>query len=65
MQIRPMYNASTNIQEHISKSFLLLIKLTYKNPPYGAHQLSRPMRIVGPIKFWKGCVIYLYKKINK
>jgi hypothetical protein len=29
-----------------------------KNPAYGRHQLSRPMRIVGPIKFWRGCVIY-------
>ena len=29
-----------------------------KNPAYGRHQLSRPMRIVGPIQFWRGCVIY-------
>ena len=33
-----------------------------KNPAYGRHQLSRPMRIVRPIQFWRGCVIYLYKK---
>ena len=25
---------------------------------YGRQQLSRPMRIVGPIQFWRGCVIY-------
>ena len=29
-----------------------------KNPAYGRHQLSRPMQIVGPIQFWRGCVIY-------
>ena len=29
-----------------------------KNPAYRRHQLSRPMRIVGPIQFWRGCVIY-------
>ena len=29
-----------------------------KNPAHGRHQLSRPMRIVGPIQFWRGCVIY-------
>ena len=28
-----------------------------KNPAYGRHQLSQPMRIVGPIKFLRGCVI--------
>ena len=30
-----------------------------KNPAYGRHRISRPMRIVGPIQFWKVCVIYL------
>ena len=29
-----------------------------ENPLYGRHQLSRPMRIVGQIQFWRGCVIY-------
>ena len=37
-------------------------KVNTKNPIYGRHQLSWPMRIVGPIQFWRGCVIYLYKK---
>ena len=32
--------------------------LCKKNPAYGRHELSRPMRIVGPIQFWRGCVIY-------
>ena len=37
-----------------------------KNPAYGRHQHSRPMGIVGPIQFWRGCVIYLLKKkLNK
>ena len=36
-----------------------------KNPAYGRHQLFRPMRIVGPIQFWRGCLIYLYKKNTK
>ena len=31
---------------------------SYKNPAYGRHQLSQPMQIVGPIQFWRGCVIY-------
>ena len=35
-----------------------------KNPAYGRHRISRPMRIVGPIKFWRVCVIYLEKKIK-
>ena len=30
-----------------------------KNPAYGRHQLSRPMRIIGLIKIWRGCMIYL------
>ena len=25
-----------------------------KNPAYGRHRISRPMRIVGPIQFWRG-----------
>ena len=33
-----------------------------KNPAYGRHRISRPMRIVGPIKFWRVYVIYLEKK---
>ena len=32
--------------------------LNTKNPAYGRHQLSRPMRIVGPIQFWRLCMIY-------
>ena len=30
-----------------------------KNPAYGRQRISWPMRIVGPIHFWRGCVIYL------
>ena len=33
-------------------------KIHKKNPAYGRHQLSRPMRIVVPIQFWRVCVIY-------
>ena len=29
-----------------------------KNPAYGRQRISRPMRIVGPIQFWRGCVIF-------
>ena len=32
-----------------------------KNPAYGRQRISRPMRIVGPIQFSRGCVIYLKK----
>ena len=30
-----------------------------KNLAYGRQRISRPMRIVGPIQFWRSCVIYL------
>ena len=37
-----------------------------ENPAYGRHRISRPKRIVGPIQFWRVCVIYLErKKIKK
>ena len=32
-----------------------------KNPAYGRQRISRPMRIVGPIQFSRGCLIYLKK----
>ena len=35
-------------------------KYSQKNPAYGRHQLSRPMRIEGPVQIWRGCVIYLF-----
>ena len=34
-------------------------KFLTKNPAYGRQRISRPMRIVGPLQFWRGCVIYL------
>ena len=36
----------------------LVFQMINKNPAYGRHQLSRPMWIVGPNQFWRGCVIY-------
>ena len=36
-----------------------------KNPAYGRHRISRPMWIVGPIQFWRVCVIYLEKRRKK
>ena len=33
-----------------------------KNPAHGRKRISRLMRLVGPIQFWRGCVIYLKKK---
>ena len=36
-----------------------------KNPAYRTHRISRPMRIVGPIQFWRGCVTYLEKRRKK
>ena len=35
-------------------------KSFYKNPAYGRQRISQPMRRVGPIQFWRGCVIYIY-----
>ena len=43
-------------------SLLPLRKLLFLNPAYRRHQLSQPMRVVGPIQFWRGCVIYQQKK---
>ena len=37
----------------------------FKNPTYGRQRICWPMRIVGPIQFWRGCVIYLKNKIKK
>ena len=34
------------------------VALQLKNPAYGRNQLSWPVRILGPIQFWRGCVIY-------
>ena len=32
-----------------------------KNPAYGRQRISWPMRIVGPIQFWRACmIIYIY-----
>ena len=42
-----------------------MFNIERKNPAYGKHQLSRPMRIVGPIQIYRGCVIYLRKKKEK
>ena len=36
---------------HILTSLTKTMNNTQKNPAYGRHQLSRPMRIVGPIQF--------------
>ena len=36
-----------------------------KNPAYGRYRISRPMRIVGPIQFWRVCEIYLEKRKKK
>ena len=40
-------------------------KKCQKNPAYGRQRISQPMRIVGPIQFWRGCMIYLQKKNKK
>ena len=32
-----------------------------ENHAYGRQIISRPMRIVGPIQFWRGCMIYQQK----
>ena len=41
---------------HLSPLFHRLIK---KNPLYGRQRISQPMRIVGPIQFLRGYMIYL------
>ena len=37
-----------------------IIKTPSLNPAYGRHQLSRPMRVLGPIQIWRGCVIFFF-----
>ena len=44
---------------------MVKVKSTGKYPAYGRHRISRPMRIVGPIQFWRVCMIYLEKKKKK
>ena len=45
----------------LTASWILLIirkgfrKIYVKNPAYGRQRISRPMRIVGPIQFPRGC----------
>ena len=38
-----------------------LVETEVKNPAYRRHRICRPMRIVGPIQFWRGCMIYQKK----
>ena len=40
---------------------IIMMGFEYKNPAYGRQRISRPMQIVGPIQFWRGCVIYFRK----
>ena len=35
------------------------LAIVYKKPAYGRQRISRPMRIVGPLQSWRGCMIYL------
>ena len=36
------------------------INIVYsKNPAYRRQRISRPMRLVGPIQFWRACVIFI------
>ena len=44
--------------------YINLKKSRRKNPAYGRHRISRPMRIVGPIQFWRVCVICLEEEKN-
>ena len=44
---------------------ILIYRNTKKNPTYRIQRISQPMRIVGPIQFWRGCVIYFKKKRKK
>ena len=46
-------------EHHLMKEWAIR---TEKNPAYGRQRISGPMRIVGPIQFWRGWVIYLKKK---
>ena len=56
---------SENSFSHNINSIAIKLRFSKKNPAYGRHQLSRPMRIIGPIQIWRGCVIYLKKKKMK
>ena len=57
--IRETSNLSTNADSRTDTILERLRDLSKKNPAYGKHQLSRPMRILGPIQILRGCVIYL------
>ena len=50
--------------QQTSVALHVLIEAEPKNPAYGRHQLSRPMRIVGPIQFFsffRGGVLHFSK----
>ena len=53
-------NANTNLLLDIMASTTVHTLQQLKNPAYGRHQLSWPMRIVGPIQIWRGCGIYWF-----
>ena len=46
----------------LKSTYMEMTKDYYKNPAYGRKRISRPMRIVGPIQFWRGCVKEKEKK---
>ena len=63
LYIRKKILVVTNKQKLFLCPFLYCVRnsrnTVIKNPAYGRQRISRPMRIVGPIQFWRGCVIYL------
>ena len=50
-------DSSTNSKTKYTEFFLC--KTNNKNPAYGRQRISRQMRLVGPIQFRRGCIIYL------
>ena len=58
-RIRETSNLSTDADRRTDTILERLHDLSKKNPEYGRHHLTWPMRIVGPIQFCRGCVIYL------
>ena len=55
LKIRSLHE-NTKVSERLLENMTLRIK----NPTYGRHQLSRPMRIVGPIQIYLNIYIYIF-----
>ena len=57
IHINPIWRIrSTCIYIFVYVCCIPCLNISKKNPAYGRQRISRPMRKVGPILFWRGCM---------